>query len=271
MPKGDGGVPDPSVVLPRPGGGAAKSGQAMFARFMEVERRRRQKDGEAAADETTRPAQPSHPQRTYDLARQTLARVDPEFVIAPAEDLLGSPAAAADAMSSEGEQDSGVAPTPSRAGEPQAVSNTTGWRETLAAGVPPLFTAALESARSGVVAEGAPSRPPVGAPAVRPSIEEKAETAEGTQARAAALIEKGAAGMMSVDAGDDGVGFDIAFSDHVFRDLRCRITIADSVVTAIFFAPDNDTRRLLEAEAGRLRVSLEERGLRVSSVTVQMV
>ena len=63
--------------------------------------------------------------------------------------------------------------------------------------------------------------------------------------------------------------FELMISDELFDNLRCSITVGRNGVCAVFHVGgDVDLRRLLEAESGRLRTSLEERGLR--SVTVKI-
>ena len=123
-----------------------------------------------------------------------------------------------------------------------------------------------ESASPDAYDEAPPllERPPPGAPSVRPSA------AGPSPARA---IDQGAleqtAESLLLSANPDGsTSFDIAVRDEVFADLRCRITIDRGKVRAEFHVHDVNTRRLLEAEAGRLRAQLENRGLRVEEVRV---
>ncbi len=258
---------EPTVQLPPPQGAAAKRGQALFSRFMAVERRRRDEKREVDQQEASVGTSGSAlPKRCYDVALSVLAQLDPEG------------AAREGVESSTHDEDLDVPHT--RLGVTATM---------VGAEVPPLFAAALEKTVSRTVLNEdlAPqlnvqtphdlpddvppvARPPVGAPTVRASVPEPIIENSDSRTRARELIQQGASGLMSVDAGAEGVGFDISFSDDVFVDLRCRITIADGVVAAVFFAPDVHTRRLLEAESGRLRVSLEERGLRVSAIKIEM-
>ena len=66
-------------------------------------------------------------------------------------------------------------------------------------------------------------------------------------------------------------GFQVEIKDELFDNLRCTINLLDDgKVQAIFHVHDDNLRRLLEAESGRLRSQLEEKGLKVSEVTVVM-
>ncbi len=67
---------------------------------------------------------------------------------------------------------------------------------------------------------------------------------------------------------DGSLSFDIAFGETAFGDLACTITLQAGHTQATFRVTDPNARRLLEAEAGRLRVGLQARGLKVDSVTV---
>jgi hypothetical protein len=111
-----------------------------------------------------------------------------------------------------------------------------------------------------------PARPPPGAPFVRPPV----TRGPGPEAVSQDLLETAADSAMLRTDPDGTSSFDIAFSDDLFHDLACRITVNDGRVVATFRVHDDNTRRLLEAEAGRLRVRLEERGLRVGEVRVEV-
>ena len=64
-------------------------------------------------------------------------------------------------------------------------------------------------------------------------------------------------------------GVSVLIRDDLFENLRCAIDVeADGRVKATFFVKDINLRRLLEAESGRLRDSLEARGLKVRAVAV---
>ena len=66
-------------------------------------------------------------------------------------------------------------------------------------------------------------------------------------------------------------GFQIEIKDELFDNLRCSINILeDGRVQALFHVQDDNLRRLLEAESGRLRSQLEDKGLKVSEVRVVM-
>jgi hypothetical protein len=68
---------------------------------------------------------------------------------------------------------------------------------------------------------------------------------------------------------DGTAAFEIVFDDEVFQNLACSISVGPQGVVATFRVADANTRRLLEAEAGRLRVRLSERGLKVAEVRVE--
>jgi hypothetical protein len=64
--------------------------------------------------------------------------------------------------------------------------------------------------------------------------------------------------------------FELMISDELFENLRCSITVGKGGVSAVFHVGgDKDLRRLLEAESGRLRASLEAKGLRAVSVSIE--
>jgi hypothetical protein len=111
-----------------------------------------------------------------------------------------------------------------------------------------------------------PPRPPPGTPFVRPAVSRPA----GPETLSQDLLESAADSAMLRTDPDGTTSFEIAFSDELFSDLACRVTVAGGRVVAIFRAQDDNTRRLLEAEAGRLRVRFEERGLRVEEVRVEV-
>jgi len=68
---------------------------------------------------------------------------------------------------------------------------------------------------------------------------------------------------------EGGQGVSVLIRDDLFENLRCAIDVeSDGRVKATFFVKDINLRRLLEAEAGRLRDSLEARGLKVREVAV---
>jgi flagellar hook-length control protein FliK len=109
-----------------------------------------------------------------------------------------------------------------------------------------------------------PKRPPPGAPAVRGPV--------GPALRAApvaeALLAQTAQAALLRSAPDGSLSFDIAFSEAAFCEMACTISIQEGRTRATFRVSDPNARRLLEAEAGRLRVGLEARGLKVDRVEV---
>ena len=113
-----------------------------------------------------------------------------------------------------------------------------------------------------------PTRPPAGAATVRPPVQRKEAPPSPVSPDA---LQRAARSAQLVEGADGAMAFDLTFNDEVFQDLACRITVgADGKVDAVFRAGDTNLRRLIEAEAGRLRVALEERGLRVEDVRVEL-
>lgn len=109
-----------------------------------------------------------------------------------------------------------------------------------------------------------PSFPPAGVPMVRKS----APPTRRAEAVSQDLLEQAADTALLMTEGDGTTSFQISFHDDVFADLACTIAVRASRVTATFRVRDENLRRLLEAESGRLRVSLESRGLKVEDVRV---
>ena len=109
------------------------------------------------------------------------------------------------------------------------------------------------------------SRPPPFAPMVRPSAPAPKGAELVDQDTLTAMVDTS----MLVAQPDGTAAFEIAFDDEVFQNLACTIAVGPGGVIATFRAPDVNTRRLLEAEAGRLRVRLSERGLKVAEVRVE--
>jgi hypothetical protein len=103
---------------------------------------------------------------------------------------------------------------------------------------------------------------------VRPSVRKK--EADPEPSAASRMLESTARNAMIVEEPGGGTSFDITFRDDVFEDLACRITIHGERVIAVFRVQNQNLRRLLEAESGRLRAQLEGRGLRVEEVRVEV-
>ncbi len=106
-------------------------------------------------------------------------------------------------------------------------------------------------------------RPPPGAPAIRAGARRPA-----VEALPQDILESTAESALLVADPDGSTSFEVAIRDEVFADLACRITLRDDGLVATFRVGDDNLRRLLEAEAGRLRARLEERGLRVRAIEV---
>lgn len=62
---------------------------------------------------------------------------------------------------------------------------------------------------------------------------------------------------------------EFTLEDQELGDITCRLLRADKGISAVFQAKDINTERLLKAEAGRLRVQLEAKGLKVDDIMVE--
>ncbi|MEO0812824.1 MAG: hypothetical protein AAFY60_08170 [Myxococcota bacterium] len=141
-------------------------------------------------------------------------------------------------------------------------SPTSSGEETTIYAPPP---AVPEPVQSTVAVDEVPeARPPVGVPAVRPS----APVRPAPEAIDQSLLETLADNALLHQNPDGTAAFEVSFHDEVFQDLACTIQFGEDGVVATFRAVDVNTRRLLEAESGRLRVRLEDRGLKVKEVRV---
>jgi hypothetical protein len=107
-------------------------------------------------------------------------------------------------------------------------------------------------------------RPPVGMPALRAPV----RRAVVLQPDAEALLSQTAETALLRTEDDGAMSFDVAFVDDVFVDLACTVSVHRGCATATFRVRDDNARRLLQAEAGRLRAGLEARGLKVKEVRV---
>ncbi len=233
-------------MLPMPAAGAMSRAERLLGRFLGDTRR--QEPSAQAAMSAARAPEPRPPSpRRYDA---TLA-------------FISGAIAAGEVGEARGEDDpTRVVWTPdlARAGGAEEAVDTQEIVEELVDGELELEPSEVEES------PGAPLRPPPGAPVIRPSV----PAPRGAQAVDAAALETLAdSGFLSANP-DGTASFEIAFNDDVFSELACRISIKDGAVIATFLVGDVNTRRLLEAEAGRLRARLEQRGLRVSEVRVEM-
>ncbi len=109
-----------------------------------------------------------------------------------------------------------------------------------------------------------PPRPPAGAAAVRQGIARPQNAAPVADA----LLAQTAETAMLRTEPDGAMSFDIAFRDEVFTDMACTVSVKAGRAVATFRVSDDNTRRLLEAESGKLRLGLEARGLKVDRVLV---
>lgn len=105
-------------------------------------------------------------------------------------------------------------------------------------------------------------------PMIRPSVKRPAPRAPVVSKE---LLQKAAKGARLIAEPDGSTSFDITFNDEVFDDLSCRITVTGDQIIAVFTVQDQNLRRLLEAESGRLRAQLEGRGLRVGEIRVEVI
>jgi|MDSW01.2.fsa_nt_gb hypothetical protein len=109
-------------------------------------------------------------------------------------------------------------------------------------------------------------RPPPGVASVRPSVRvptqpERANDDVLAQAADQAFFSKSESGAAT---------FELMISDELFDNLRCSISVGKNGVEAVFYVKgDVDLRRLLESESGRLRASLEAKGLRSVNVRIE--
>lgn len=85
------------------------------------------------------------------------------------------------------------------------------------------------------------------------------------------LLQETADSAMWVTSPDGASSFEMAMHNELLAcdDLRCRIAVGKGGVVAVFTVSDRNVQRLLEAESGRLRVALEERGFK--GVQIQVV
>ena len=109
-------------------------------------------------------------------------------------------------------------------------------------------------------------RPPPGTASVRPSVRAPTTT---QRADSDALAQ--AADQAFFSTSESGVAtFELMISDELFDNLRCSISVGNTGVEAVFYVQgDVNLRRLLESESGRLRTSLEAKGLRKVNVRIE--
>lgn len=227
-------------MLPPPSGAAAARAKQMFDRYLDQMRGRR---AQAPEEQLTPVEQASvlalvAPQavargRRYDVA---LTKVTPpaSVLTSSSDPTLALPTPQAEPI------DSADAPTHVMA------------------------RAAVEVAEA--IDDKPPMRPPPFAPTIRPPVLRR-EVAE--QASSDALAGAADTALL-VSEPDGSTAFEIAINDDLFRDLSCRVSVADGVVVATFRVVDVNLKRLLEAEAPRLRAQLEARGLKVAEVRVEV-
>lgn len=229
-------------MLPAPAGEPARRAREMFSAYL-AEARAHKARSDAAPEARTRDAEPDRRRsatppvaaRSYELALSILLGTERD-----------GPGATASTHASDASR-----PDASLDGEPSIP-----WVDPEDLAVHPSGAADLDGAAN--------PRPPPGAATVRPSAPVPSVPPELDRG----MLEGMAESAMLWSGVDGTTSFDIAFNDDVFDSLGCSIVIEDNEVIAVFRAEDRNTRRLLEAEAGRLRAQLEERGLRVREVRI---
>lgn len=247
-------------MLPRPEGAAADRAHQMFARFV-AERR--------VTAPTLAVPTATEPSAHAFADPETGARVEPRagqprWLQVPAGPRQYSRALAVVEAAVRGT----AAPS---ADEELAVGASEPW---VASSPDPLLAEATDFAEAvaeptadalgdASVEASLPVRPPPGVPVVRPSAPVPSPSAVSELD----LSQRTDAGMF-IQQPDGATAFEVELEDATLGLLTCRVTVRDGRIAAAFVSPDVNTRRLLEAEAGRLRVRLEERGLRVDEVTV---
>jgi flagellar hook-length control protein FliK len=113
--------------------------------------------------------------------------------------------------------------------------------------------------------EPLPPRPPPGVPMVRPSVPAPCLSDE-----VQVLPESLAQAATIANNPDGSTVFTVSLELDDLGPLRCQIAFHHGEVEATFLAADVNLRRLLEAEAPRLRNALEARGLKASAVRVEL-
>ena len=125
---------------------------------------------------------------------------------------------------------------------------------------------AIEPAQPEIVDEPVLERPPPGVASVRPSVP---MPAKDERADADVLAQAADSAFFSTSESGDAI-FELMISDDLFDNLRCSICVSKRGVEAVFHVGgDVNLRRLLEAESGRLRASLEAKGLKAVSVRIE--
>jgi len=219
-------------LLPAPSGDSARKGAALFQKMIN----RPQEAGQRAR----RPAPPPAP------------------LVEPTHAIVG-PACTAEAVGGGRRYDVAMATVAALEGAQEV---TAPLPEPLCAEPTPTDTDDEPTAED----DDLPVRPPPGAPTVRPPTRRPAGPAAVPQD----VLEKTAQSALLLNSPDGNASFEIAFRDDVFEDLACCISTHDDGLVATFKVADQNLRRLLEAESGRLRVKLEDRGLKVKAVEVEI-
>ena len=239
-------------VLPPPSQQARDRAHPLFNRILSERGRADAPAPMLALDEPTRAAEPFlrtrfESGRSYDA---TLA-----FIQATAGPIAGFEAAPVRDRGSVADYDSSYAP------DPEAIEAD------VDAAIDSAELARLDALYADPAHGQLPARPPPFVPMVRPSPPKRPGPAQVDEAALSAMVDTS----LLIASPDGSASFEIAFDDDVFRNLACSITVTPAGVVATFKVDDPNTRRLLEAEAGRLRVQLAERGLKVADVRVEMI
>ena len=106
-------------------------------------------------------------------------------------------------------------------------------------------------------------------PPFAPTVRKSAPVPHAADVVTQELLEQTADTALLMNQPDGTASFQIAFRDEVFADLACTISRrSDGQIAAVFQVEDDNLRRLLEAETGRLRNNFEARGLKVADIKV---
>ena len=115
-----------------------------------------------------------------------------------------------------------------------------------------------------------PARPPSGVPAVRRAVARPPEAApQPISGNTPPLRPQDTATLHT--AADGTMALSMVLHDPELGELACDIAVSEGRATATFTVTDVNTRRLLEAEAAKLRLGLEKQGLRDAAIRVVLV
>lgn len=110
-----------------------------------------------------------------------------------------------------------------------------------------------------------PARPPRGAASIRPAAQRKKQPADAVPQD---LLQQTSESALMWTEPSGGTSFRIDFSDDLFDETACIITVTGRDVVATFYVEDVNARRLLEAESRRLEANLAGRGISRAQVRI---